>query len=857
MRDCRMRFLLLFLAILANTARLSAQFSDDFSDGNHSQNPVWSGDTSHFQVLQGQLALRAPAGFGRSQLVTANSAQLQASYSGWLRLQFNPSSANYLDYYLISNSDSLHLPLDGLFLRFGHTPDEVSLYKQQGSTRTKVIDGPDGMLNFNDNQLRFEVQRDSHWVWSLQVDTSGSGQSWQNLGSWTDSTVYAAHYSGLLCVYSSTRADKFYFDDLQVTGASWQDQEPPRLVGVNFLPAHELRLNFDEPLHPNTSGSQFVRQNNQQFPASMLRESPTQVLLRFPSPFLPDIKHEIRLVALSDTLGNVGSDTSIWIDWHQALFGEIVINELLADPAPQQNLPEAEFVELYNRSTINLNLKNYRWQDSGTQVVLPDYVLPPSAYVILCPMTAVGNYSQFGPTVGLPSWPALNNDSDRLRLTASDGTLIDSLFYQISWLGSSDKQAGGWTLERRDVDQFCLQRSNWSASVHADGGTPGQGNSLAATLIDSFPPLLLSYELPSPDSLWLTLSKAVFDLGQAYARLNAMTLPFYPLSSDTNARWLLLFPAGLGNQLDTLFIGGFQDCSGFVLADTALTLAWPAWPEVGDWQVDEILFVAKSSNATFVEIRNTSSKILNLKDVSLANPSSAGGSNGVSLATSNRLVLPGERVVVTRNSAGVKNDYPLHGTSFQEVGSWPSMPQAGGELAMYRGDGLELCRWSYHPDDHFKLLQQSRGVSLERVNVNGPPLWHSAAVPPGATPGLPNSQQLRTALPNIAVFSLDKVRFSPNADGIADDLGLCWQDQAEGGMLNVQVFSVQGQPIRHWVTQQLMASTACVYWDGLDEEGRRCATGRYIIQVEAFWLDGSTQQQRLLAVLDALDDFSP
>ena len=858
MRDCRMRFLLLILLILANIPRLSAQFVDDFSDGNLSQNPAWSGDTSHFKLLQGQLALRAAAGVSRSQLTTSSNAQLNASFSGWVRLQFNPSSANYLDYYLISNSDSLHLPLDGLFLRFGHTPDEVSLYKQQGSTRTKVIDGPDGMLNYNDNQLRFEIKRDSAWVWTLRLDTSGLGQAWQNVGSWTDSTIYAANYSGLICIYSSTRADKFYFDDLNASGNSWQDQQPPRLISSTFLPPRTLRLIFDDSLDPATQATQFIRQINQQGAENISWEAINQLLVRFPAPLLADIDHEIRLIALSDTSGNTMADTSVWLNWHQPVFGEIIINELLADPSPAQLLPEAEFVELYNRSNFTLNLKNYRWQDSGTAVQLPDHNLVPGAFVLLCPLSALAQYMNYGPAVALTSWPALNNDSDRLRLSSEDGILIDSVHYQVGWLGSADKQAGGWSLERRDPNQFCLQRENWSAAVDANGGTPGQGNSIAAPVIDSLPPALSKYDLTTPDSLWLTFSKAVFNAGQATIRLNEDTLSFSPAQNDTGTTWLVRFPAGgLGNQTYTLSARGFRDCSGFTMADTQLMLAWPAWPEMGDWQVDELLFIAKSSNATFVELHNVSSKILNLKDISLANPTEAGGVNQVQLSGQNRLVLPGERLVATRNISGVKTDYPIHGNSFQELKSWPSMPQAGGDLGLYRSDGRELCRWKYHPDNHFKLLQQTRGVSLERINSTGDPIWHSAAVPPGATPGLPNSQQIRPKATQSEVFVLDKTRFSPNADGLEDDLGVCWTNQPEGGLLNIQIFSVTGKPLRQLANQQLMASAACLYWDGLDDSGRRCATGRYLIQISVFWLDGRQLQQRLLVVVDALDNFSP
>ena len=63
---------LLFVGYQSNTV---AQFTDDFSDGNYTQNPQWTGVTSHFQVnTSNELQLNAPAATATSHLVTQSNA---------------------------------------------------------------------------------------------------------------------------------------------------------------------------------------------------------------------------------------------------------------------------------------------------------------------------------------------------------------------------------------------------------------------------------------------------------------------------------------------------------------------------------------------------------------------------------------------------------------------------------------------------------------------------------------------------------------------------------------------------------------------------------------------------------------
>ncbi|MFO7880314.1 MAG: hypothetical protein R6V52_09785, partial [Bacteroidales bacterium] len=71
----------------------TAQFSDDFSDGDFTSNPEWTGETSKFQVsAANELQLYDDTESGSAYLSTASQAINNASWEFLVRFDFNPSS---------------------------------------------------------------------------------------------------------------------------------------------------------------------------------------------------------------------------------------------------------------------------------------------------------------------------------------------------------------------------------------------------------------------------------------------------------------------------------------------------------------------------------------------------------------------------------------------------------------------------------------------------------------------------------------------------------------------------------------------------------------------------------------------
>ena len=164
-------------------------------------------------------------------------------------------------------------------------------------------------------------------------------------------------------------------------------------------------------------------------------------------------------------------------------YNAVVITEIMADPTPVVGLPDAEYLEIFNRSPQPISLKGWRL---GT-ALLPDSVLGPGGYAILCARSKVPLLTPFGRVLGLTTF-SLANAGATLVLRNAKGQLIHSVAYKDTWW-ASNRREGGYALEMIDATSPCVEADNWRASTAAAGGTPGQPNAVAASNPDRAAPL--------------------------------------------------------------------------------------------------------------------------------------------------------------------------------------------------------------------------------------------------------------------------------------------------------------------------------------------------------------------------------
>ena len=131
---------------------------------------------------------------------------------------------------------------------------------------------------------------------------------------------------------------------------------------------------------------------------------------------------------------------------------DVVIDELMTDPTPLVGLPNNEWLELKNTTTAPINLLNWRIGDAtGQSGPMPNFILQPDSFVIVCTGSAVAAMSAFGTAISVTSFPSLDNDGDQLFLKAANGKTIHAVSYSSAWYQNEVKKDGGWTLEMVDT----------------------------------------------------------------------------------------------------------------------------------------------------------------------------------------------------------------------------------------------------------------------------------------------------------------------------------------------------------------------------------------------------------------------
>ncbi len=226
----------LFPIILLFCTYGMAQVSDDFSDGDFTSNPVWSGDVSLWQITSGQLNSNGPAATAELYLSTPNDLLDNTVWEFYVKMGFAPSGSNRIRVYLVSNQADLEGALDGYYIEIGQTGDDYVLLKRSDSgVGTTLLSG----TTVFSSQVRVKIIRTSNGEWTLLADHSG-GQTFTEEGSITENTYTSNSYFGVVVNHTSSRNTSFFFDDFQV--------EQVMVDTLITNSSTELTIDFNQPL---------------------------------------------------------------------------------------------------------------------------------------------------------------------------------------------------------------------------------------------------------------------------------------------------------------------------------------------------------------------------------------------------------------------------------------------------------------------------------------------------------------------------------------------------------------------------------------------------------------------------------
>lgn len=730
-----------------------AQFADDFSDGNFNQDPVWSGNTSKFNIKGNRLHLQAAALNESAYLSASSEAADQASWELLIQLDFTPSNSNYIKVYLMADQPDLTAPLNGYFIKIGNTARDISLYRQSGNTETKIIDGADDRVNVPIVRLKIKVTRNKG-LWTLFYDLGPTGV-YLSEGTATDVIHPTSAYFGVVCVYTATRSDKFWFDDIVVSG----------IPGTITAPA----------------------------------------------------------------------------SYH---WKDVIINEFLADPSPRIGLPDAEYIEVFNRSADTISLENWKITDGSSRAVLPASALAPGGYIILTSTEGLPGYSALGQTLGVNNFPTINNAGESLWLMDPAGHTIDSIKFDLSWYRDADKAEGGWSLELIDPSNPCGEEDNWTAAEIPAGGTPGHRNSVFANKPDLIGPQWLELFPVSGNKIQLTFSEKLDkNISTDYFSMSPVLEIIQVTFTDQTLRTLLVSLQDSMNRNTTysLRVEQIRDCNQNQILPMSRKVGSIEPADSLEVVINEILFNPRPGGVDFVEVVNASAHFIDTRNWSIATASQG----PAVLSGSHRLLAPGEFAVYTSDPTAIQGQYPSANTSVLYHVTLPALSDDESIVWLRDNLGRTIDRVEYNKKWHNPFLKSQDGVSLERISVTSstqsPANWASASSLVGfATPGYPNSQRSLDSLVSSATVWVEPELFAPG-DTRWEQAKIHYQFGETGWLVNVLVMDQQQRRIKTIAEAETIPEQGFFVWQGDRDNGTKANLGYYALWFQAIHPNGAVR----------------
>ena len=843
--------LLLFLPF-----SLLAQVTDDFSDGDFTQHPTWSGTTEQYTVNSNhQLQLNAD-GEGTAYLSLPITEYETMEWQFWIREAFAPSGNNYSDVWLSADNADLSQVTQGYFLRFGEagSNDAITLFRKDANGQLQICRGTETAIASSFAvSVKVICDREGNWMLQTCYDNSGI---YLTEAQGADDTYGRGGYFGFWSKFTSSNATKFYFDNVYI-GPRVVDHEPPILLNCEVLDLTHLQLSFNETLNEATAlnPSNYLVDYGLGHPASVsFGENLATIVLEMEREIENGMNYTLTVSGVKDLWNNMMELTTMAFSIYEASEYDIVINEIMADPNPVVELPEWEYVELYNTTEFGIDLKDWQIQIGANDNTFGSFVLAPHGYVILCHNDAVPELRAYGDCIGFSSF-SVGNSASAMYLYSKAGVLISKVNFSNTWYHDSDKDNGGWSVEQIDPLNPCAGASNWTASEDASGGTPGRINSVNGE--NNLAPRVERISMFGNEivQLWFDQQMNPADLLETQHFFVEETSEHPQLTAinpldDTYVE--LHFDQGFSEGIVyTLIINGVTNCVGTAIeVDTRVQFGIPNEIAEGEILINEILFDPIAPGVDYVELYNNTDKTFDLSTLMLgvikeSFPNPADTTLKV-ITTDSRLFLPKTYVLLSTNSEIVGQQYDCLTDNYVQMASFPSYANAGGTAILMGKDGVTIDAMYYSEKMHYPLLKETKGVALERVSFDQPSMnfdnWHSAAEQVHfGTPGQPNSM-MQTSEPSQDVISISPDIFSPDGDGYEDECFINYHFDEAGYTMNIYIFNVAGQLIRHLAKGELVGQEGKVLWNGLDENGNRIPVGVYVIVTEVFNFEGTVKQ---------------
>jgi len=627
------------------------------------------------------------------------------------------------------------------------------------------------------------------------------------------------------------------------------DTSPPVLRELYSLDPSTLKLIFSERISASSAALNHYSISSD-IGISLVSVKEDTVTLYLNKPLTSGQTYTFMVSNIADIFGNTLTQATKdlkFIKIDKAQSGDIVLNEIMYNPAPDQ----ADFVELYNKTDKNIDLANWFIGDAtGTSPITKSVILKSHHYLIL---TGNRKFAQgYKNAVAIADFPSLNdNRSDALYVQRQDSTTIDSLYYYQSWGGSQE----GTSMERRDPFDASNDASNWETSSSEKNYSAGQQN--ASFHFDTNPPSVIFAKISSNGDYEVRFSEFIKRTPELEFSSGGKVLTIERFDS-TRANIIYLHSAGskMNKKPARITVEHLSDVKGNVLDNAEIAVAQS--PKITDLVINEIMYNPlnnaddnRPDQSEYIELHNTQDYAISLEGLVLHDaPDEHGDLRELQPVTSTAKWVPaqGYALIYADNASQFANSNiaqyfdltsPENRSILQIDRS--SLSLASNDDAIFIADSTGTTIDSVYFNESWQNpnIFDTKGIALERIDPNGPSNdesnWSSSVNPKGGTPDKENSiYQANKEQSTSTGISFNPNPFSPDDDGYDDNLFVNYKLDQQDYLIRVRIYDRYGRLVRELADGKPAGFEGQLIWDGRKNNGGRNHIGIYIVVFEAY-----------------------
>jgi len=444
--------------------------------------PSWIGNTDHFLVNSDhQLQLKASSS-GNSILCTALIIPDSIRWDMYINLQFDPSSSNKLRIYILLDTIDLTLA-NGYYFEIGQNGSADPMHFFSLEKGESYLLGSSTHIFQDKISTHISIIRDVLGNWTFYTD-HGDDNIIEILRL-TDKT-FRPDFNRLFCIecyYSTTRRDKFFFDDIMVRQLE-TDTIPPVLIEINALDSNHLKLTFNEKIASDNMIENINIEPGIGYPSEVHVIGHT-LQIELKNEFVIGKTYMCTANDIPDTAQNLSGPMQMQFEYIKKSLpqpGDIVINEVLFDPTSG----DSPFIELYNTSAKFIYSNDIVLSIENDNVIseipdLKDHLIHPDAFIVFTTdrFSTIFSYpSSNSSSIFEIDLPSISRDFGSMILQTRSGSVIDSVFYHKNFHHALLDDPRGVSLERINPESQARSAFEWnSASQQSGWATPGLPNS--------------------------------------------------------------------------------------------------------------------------------------------------------------------------------------------------------------------------------------------------------------------------------------------------------------------------------------------------------------------------------------------